>query len=213
QHSGRECIGDPGIGVAGQRTDKLVSGDAFGSWHLPRSCRRRLGQQPALPAPDPGISNDRACCDLFDGRVVHRGSAFLLRSSGGRPVDDPDVSFIRTISKHEIIMTTVDLNADLGEGFGTWRCGDDDAMLSIVTSANDGCGCHAGDPEIMARTFKRARERGVAVGAHPGFRDLWGFGRRKILFTAGEIERMVAYQIGAAQALAACAGHRITYVK
>jgi UPF0271 protein len=110
-------------------------------------------------------------------------------------------------------MTTVDLNADLGEGFGTWRCGDDDAMLSIVTSANVACGFHAGDPEIMARTFKRARERGVAVGAHPGFPDLWGFGRRKILFTAGEIERMVAYQIGAAQALAACAGHRITYVK
>lgn len=110
-------------------------------------------------------------------------------------------------------MTTVDLNADLGEGFGAYRCGDDDAMLSIVTSANVACGFHAGDPEIMARTFRLAKERGIAIGAHPGFPDLWGFGRRKMLFTAGEIERIVAYQIGAAQALAAYAGHRITYVK
>jgi UPF0271 protein len=107
----------------------------------------------------------------------------------------------------------VDLNSDLGEGFGAYRCGDDDAMLNIVTSANVACGFHAGDPEIMARTFAIARERGVAVGAHPGFPDLWGFGRRRIPFTTGEIERLVAYQVGAAQALATYAGHRITYVK
>jgi UPF0271 protein len=86
-------------------------------------------------------------------------------------------------------------------------------MLSIVTSANVACGLHAGDPEIMARTFAIARERGVAVGAHPGFPDLWGFGRRRLPFSTGEIERLVAYQIGAAAALAAYAGHRITYVK
>lgn len=110
-------------------------------------------------------------------------------------------------------MTTVDLNSDLGEGFGVYRCGDDDAMLSIITSANVACGFHAGDPEIMARTFKLAKERGIAIGAHPGFPDLWGFGRRKMIFTTDQIERIVAYQIGAAQALAAHAGHRITYVK
>jgi UPF0271 protein len=110
-------------------------------------------------------------------------------------------------------MPSVDLNSDLGEGFGTYRCGDDDAMLSIVTSANVACGFHAGDPEVMARTFAIARERGVAVGAHPGFPDLWGFGRRRLPFSNGEIERLVAYQIGAASALAAYAGHRITYVK
>jgi UPF0271 protein len=110
-------------------------------------------------------------------------------------------------------MPSVDLNSDLGEGFGTYRCGDDEAMLSIVTSANVACGLHAGDPEIMARTFAIARERGVAVGAHPGFPDLWGFGRRRLPFSTGEIERLVAYQIGAAAALAAYAGHRITYVK
>jgi 5-oxoprolinase (ATP-hydrolysing) subunit A len=110
-------------------------------------------------------------------------------------------------------MPTVDLNSDLAEGFGAYRCGDDDAMLSIVTSANIACGLHAGDPEIMARTLQLARERGVAVGAHPGFPDLWGFGRRHIPFTAGEIERLIAYQVGAAQGLAAYAGHRITHVK
>ncbi|HXN44891.1 MAG TPA: 5-oxoprolinase subunit PxpA, partial [Xanthobacteraceae bacterium] len=110
-------------------------------------------------------------------------------------------------------MPTIDLNSDLAEGFGAYRCGDDDAMLNIVTSANVACGFHAGDPEIMARTFRIARERSVAVGAHPGFPDLWGFGRRRVPFSTGEIERLVAYQIGAAQALAAYAGHRITYVK
>ncbi|WP_375463890.1 LamB/YcsF family protein [uncultured Methylobacterium sp.] len=110
-------------------------------------------------------------------------------------------------------MASVDLNSDLGEGYGTYACGDDAAMLGIVTSANVACGLHAGDPEIMAATFALARENGVAVGAHPGFPDLWGFGRRRMPFTPPEIERLVAYQVGAAQALAAYAGHRITYVK
>lgn len=111
------------------------------------------------------------------------------------------------------MMRSIDLNSDLGEGFGVYTCGDDDAMLSIVTSANVACGLHAGDPEIMARTFAIARERGVAVGAHPGFPDLWGFGRRRLPYTNGEIERLIAYQVGAATALAAYAGHRISYVK
>jgi UPF0271 protein len=109
--------------------------------------------------------------------------------------------------------SVIDLNSDLAEGFGAYQCGDDDAMLSIVTSANVACGFHAGDPEIMARVFKAAKERGVAVGAHPGFPDLWGFGRRRIPFSPGQIERLIAYQIGAAQALAVYAGHKITFVK
>jgi len=108
---------------------------------------------------------------------------------------------------------TIDLNADLGEGFGAWRMGDDEALLDIVTSANVACGFHAGDPDIMARTFARAAERKVAVGAHVAFPDLAGFGRRQMPMTPLEIERAVAYQIGAAQALAAYAGHRLTYVK
>lgn len=110
-------------------------------------------------------------------------------------------------------MVSIDLNSDLGEGFGAYQCGDDEAMLDIVTSANVACGFHAGDPEIMARVFAVARAKGVAVGAHPGFPDLWGFGRRRLPFSTGEIERIVAYQVGAAQALATYAGHRVTYVK
>ncbi|WP_442755000.1 LamB/YcsF family protein [Methylocystis sp. JAN1] len=113
-------------------------------------------------------------------------------------------------------MTTarrIDLNADLGEGFGPWRMGDDAAMLDVVTSANVACGFHAGDPDIMAATFALAREKRVAVGAHVGFPDLAGFGRRPMAMSAAEIERAVAYQIGAAQALAALCGHRIAYVK
>jgi 5-oxoprolinase (ATP-hydrolysing) subunit A len=86
-------------------------------------------------------------------------------------------------------------------------------MLTIVTSANVACGFHAGDPEITAHTFRIARENGVSVGARPGFPDLWGFGRRCMPFSTDEIERIIAYQIGAAQALAAYTGHRLTHVK
>jgi UPF0271 protein len=108
----------------------------------------------------------------------------------------------------------VDLNSDMGEGFGPWRMGDDEAMLGIVTSANVACGWHAGDPGIMFRTAAGAKARGVAIGAHPGFGDLFGFGRRIIRGdSAADIERMVAYQIGALQAVAGLAGHRVTYVK
>jgi len=111
------------------------------------------------------------------------------------------------------LLRSVDLNADLGEGFGAYRIGDDAALLGVVTSANVACGLHAGDPEIMAETFRLAKAGGVAVGAHPGFPDLWGFGRRVLPYSAGEIERLVAYQIGAAAALSALAGHPIAYVK
>ena len=108
---------------------------------------------------------------------------------------------------------TVDLNSDMGEGFGPWKMGDDAAMLDIVTSANIACGMHAGDPEVMANTFGEAKKRGVAVGAHPGYPDLFGFGRRNMPYTMGETERLIAYQIGAAEAMAAYAGHKLTYVK
>jgi 5-oxoprolinase (ATP-hydrolysing) subunit A len=103
---------------------------------------------------------------------------------------------------------TVDLNADLGEGVG-----DDAALLGIVSSANVACGFHAGSPDIMRETFAAAQDRGVAIGAHPGFADREGFGRRLIPTTIAEIENMVAYQVGAACAVAALAGHRVTYVK
>ena len=108
----------------------------------------------------------------------------------------------------------IDLNSDMGEGFGPWTMGDDAAMLDIVTSANVACGWHAGDPNIMVQTAALAKAKGVAIGAHPGFGDLWGFGRRTIRgHTMTDLERMVAYQIGALQACAALGGHRATYVK
>ena len=108
----------------------------------------------------------------------------------------------------------VDLNCDMGEGFGPWPMGDDEAMLDIVSSANIACGFHAGDPSIMFRTAETAKHKGVAIGAHPGFNDLHGFGRRVIRGdTPADIERMMAYQIGAMQAVAALAGHKVTYVK
>ena len=110
-------------------------------------------------------------------------------------------------------MRALDLNCDCGESFGAYKMGDDEAMLDIVTSANVACGFHGGDPEVMAATFRAAKEKGVAVGAHPSFPDLLGFGRRIMSFTPSEIERLVAYQIGAAQALAIYAGHKITHVK
>ena len=111
-------------------------------------------------------------------------------------------------------MITVDLNSDLGESFGAWPMGDDDAMLGLATSANIACGFHAGDPDIMRKTIALAKVRGVSIGAHPGYRDLHGFGRRAIPgLTAAEIENLVAYQIGALQAVATLEGHRVTHVK
>ena len=108
----------------------------------------------------------------------------------------------------------IDLNADLGESFGPWTMGDDAAMLAIVTTANVACGVHAGDPSIMRATAELATQKGVAIGAHPGFQDLAGFGRRRILgISLRELENMIAYQIGALQAVAALAGHPVTHVK
>ena len=107
----------------------------------------------------------------------------------------------------------IDLNSDLGEGYGAWRSGDDRAMLDLVTSANVACGGHAGDPETMFETLTMARARGVVVGAHPGFADREGFGRRLIPLTPPEIERLVAAQVGALMGAAALAGTSVRYVK
>ncbi len=109
---------------------------------------------------------------------------------------------------------SIDLNCDLGEGFGMWPMGNDEAMLGLATSANVACGFHAGDSDIMRKTAELAKARGVSIGAHPGYRDLHGFGRRPIPgLTSSEIETLVAYQIGALQAVAALAGHTVTHVK
>jgi UPF0271 protein len=111
-------------------------------------------------------------------------------------------------------MKTIDLNCDLGEGFGAWEMGNDAAMIELATSVNVACGFHAGDADIMRRTCELAKARGVSIGAHPGYRDLHGFGRRPFPgMKASEIENLVAYQIGALQAIATAAGHRVTHVK
>ncbi|MGD9621797.1 MAG: LamB/YcsF family protein [Mycolicibacterium sp.] len=108
---------------------------------------------------------------------------------------------------------SVDLNADLGEGFGVWTLGDDDAMLDLVTSANIACGFHAGDAATLARTCRAAAERGVRIGAQVSYRDLEGFGRRFIDIPPDELTADVIYQIGALQALARVAGTALKYVK
>jgi len=107
----------------------------------------------------------------------------------------------------------VNLNADMGEGFGAYDIGNDEALLKIVRSANVACGFHAGDPLVMRRLSLRAKEEGVSIGAHPGFNDLWGFGRRRIDMNHEELEYTVAYQIGALQAMTSYAGIEVTHVK
>jgi UPF0271 protein len=110
-------------------------------------------------------------------------------------------------------VTTIDLNSDLGEGFGAWSMGDDGAMLDVVSSANVACGFHAGDPTIMLDTCRTAAERGVAVGAHVAYRDLAGFGRRPVHVTPEELYADVVHQLGALVATARVAGTTVTYVK
>jgi UPF0271 protein len=107
----------------------------------------------------------------------------------------------------------VDLNSDLGEGFGHWALGDDEALLGVVTSANVACGFHAGDASIMRAVCERAQESGVAVGAQVGYRDLPGFGRRFIDVEPEALTQDVIYQIGALEGLAQAAGSQVRYVK
>ena len=107
----------------------------------------------------------------------------------------------------------IDLNSDLGEGYGAWKMGDDAAMLGIVSSANVACGFHAGDPLGILATLREAAARGVAIGAHVSYPDRVGFGRRPMDVASAELSADVIYQIGALQGLCAAAGTRVTYVK
>jgi len=108
---------------------------------------------------------------------------------------------------------SIDLNSDLGESFGRWTLGSDQELMRTITSANIACGYHAGDPGVMRSTVRMARDAGVAVGAHPGLPDLAGFGRRNMAVSAGEVEDMVLYQVGALAAIAAAEGVRLRHVK
>lgn len=107
----------------------------------------------------------------------------------------------------------IDINADMGEGYGAYDIGNDAGMLEIISTANLACGFHGGDPMIMARRCAEAKARGVAIGAHPGFPDLWGFGRRHMELSKEEVQDIVAYQMGALDGVASLCGNKITHVK
>jgi 5-oxoprolinase (ATP-hydrolysing) subunit A len=108
---------------------------------------------------------------------------------------------------------SINLNADIAEGYGAYDIGNDAELMKIIKSANVACGFHAGDPNTMHRLCTLAKEEDVSIGAHPGFNDLWGFGRRRIDMNPRELEYMIAYQIGALQAMACYAGARVTHLK
>src|SRR6476620_7682078 len=107
----------------------------------------------------------------------------------------------------------VDLNCDMGESFGAYRIGADDDVFPFITSANVACGFHGGDPTVMRTTLAKARERGVAVGAHPGFPDLIGFGRRNMDVSPSDVYDLVVYQVGALTGFARAAGVELQHVK
>jgi UPF0271 protein len=106
----------------------------------------------------------------------------------------------------------IDLNADMGEGFGPWPMGNDEALLDLISSANVACGFHAGDPLIMQRAAERSKSRGVDLGAHVGFPDRQGFGRRVMQIDTAELAVMVTYQLGALDGIARAVGHRVTHM-
>ncbi|MCW2525632.1 MAG: hypothetical protein JWM76_492 [Pseudonocardiales bacterium] len=127
--------------------------------------------------------------------------------------DDLNPAVPDAVDLNAVDPNAVDLNADVGESFGRWVLGDDEALLQVVTSANVACGFHAGDPRILRRTCELAAAAGVAIGAQVSYRDLAGFGRRFIDVSAADLEADVIYQIGALDGLARAAGTRVRYVK
>jgi len=110
-------------------------------------------------------------------------------------------------------MTSVDLNADMGESFGPWTMGDDAALLQILTSANIACGGHAGDPDVMAKTMRMAHDNGVGIGAHPGFMDLAGFGRNRLSVPRATLQNQIRYQVAASTGMARSVGAKVRHLK
>ena len=161
-------------------------------------------------------------------RVAHDGSGdrtVARRGRGGQPrqrLTAPDRlpsggarRIVATVRRQGGARMTarVDLNSDMGEAFGRWSLGDDAVLLDIVTSANIACGFHAGDPDVMAATMRMAVEKDVGIGAHPGFPDLQGFGRRKMNMPAESLANAIRYQVGAAQAMARVSGGAVRHLK
>lgn len=112
-----------------------------------------------------------------------------------------------------IVMLSIDLNCDMGESFGAYMIGDDERLMDLVSSVNIACGFHGGDPSVMRQTVQAAAKRGLAIGAHPGYPDLQGFGRRDMKFSADEIYDMIVYQVGALSGFANASGVRLYHVK
>ncbi|MEL6640389.1 MAG: 5-oxoprolinase subunit PxpA [Pseudomonadota bacterium] len=110
-------------------------------------------------------------------------------------------------------MTSIDLNADMGESFGLWRMGNDAALMKIISSANIACGGHAGDPDVMASTFDMAAANHVGIGAHPGFADLAGFGRFRTQLPTGTLQNTIRYQVAAHVGMARAFGHEVRHLK
>ena len=110
-------------------------------------------------------------------------------------------------------MSRVDLNADMGESFGPWKMGDDASLLQTVTSANIACGAHAGDPDVMVETMRIAHENGVGIGAHPGFADLQGFGRRRMSVPTSTLQNSIRYQVAASVGVARSIGAKVRHLK
>src|SRR6266536_991972 len=138
--------------------------------------------------------------------LIRTGGGAYSARWGAAEGREPRVTVAATVAR-------IDLNADVGESYGSWRMGADAELLPLVTSINVACGFHAGDPEVMDRTVALAVRAGVALRAHPGHPDLRGFGRRALQATADEIERDVLYQVGALQAFARAHGTRVVHVK
>lgn len=109
-------------------------------------------------------------------------------------------------------MYQIDLNSDMGESFGAYKLGGDEELIKYVTSTNVACGYHAGDPMVMEKVVRMAKERGVAVGAHPGYPDLMGFGRRKMVLSFDEVKNYMKYQIGALMAFTTSQGLKLQHV-
>ncbi len=110
-------------------------------------------------------------------------------------------------------MKTIDLNADMGESFGNWRMGNDEELMKVISSANIACGAHAGDPDVMAKTFDLAKKNGVGIGAHPGFADIAGFGRFRMHLPVGTLQNSIRYQVAAHVGMARALGHKVAHLK
>jgi 5-oxoprolinase (ATP-hydrolysing) subunit A len=141
---------------------------------------------------------------------------FFLRRNSELRTRNAKMGSDRRVRNAEVLrkpFMRIDLNADVGESYGPWQLGDDEAVIAVVTSVNIACGGHAGDPPVMRRTIRLAQASGAAVGAHPGFADMQGFGRREMRLSAAEIEDLVLAQVGALAACARAEGVALAHVK